>query len=184
MIYAYTKELKPKKQFTINLSMEDALRCSGGNLFTDHPELDPNDYVIVERESEFSNPIYDIDTNTIEEATREQRILIHGLESELSEGEYVADGKILEVEKPLDMIAPAWDREKQYWYESETIDNLTAKRKDAMLKFAKCSRELKELKELEEIFENIEEQNIIEEQMKELKKEINKYAEQIEQLKQ
>ena len=59
MFYIYTKERRAKIKFTVNLTAEEVKQFMNNNLFLDYPELNQDDYVIVERTESFKYQTYD-----------------------------------------------------------------------------------------------------------------------------
>ena len=83
MFYIYSKEKKSKLAFTVNLTAEEVKNFMGNNLFLDYPELDPNNYIVIERNEAFKNATYDPSTNSIREMTR-QELIEEGIEVQLN----------------------------------------------------------------------------------------------------
>ena len=48
MFYIYTKEKKSKVKFSVNLTAKEVKDFMGNNLFLDYPELNKDDYIVVE----------------------------------------------------------------------------------------------------------------------------------------
>lgn len=71
MYIVYTKEKISKEVFNVNLDSKDLEIVMGGNVFLDHPELNPEDYIISNEKFEY--PTYNVKTNTIEEMTLYER---------------------------------------------------------------------------------------------------------------
>ena len=71
----------------------------GDNLFLDYPELNPTDYIAIERTESFKYPTYDEATNTIREMTREE-LIEEDIEVQLAPGEYIEDKKLKTVPQP------------------------------------------------------------------------------------
>lgn len=124
MYVIYTKQQKSKEVFNVNLSQEEVKIVMGNNLFLDHPELNPDDYIIVEQTSPFICPIYNVEKNIIEEATREQRILIFKEEELLQAGEYVDGEKIIMIPCTEEFLKKAWDKETHTWKEGATKEEI------------------------------------------------------------
>lgn len=124
MYVIYTKQQKSKEVFNVNLSQEEVKIVMGNNLFLDHPELNPDDYIIVEQTSPFICPIYNVEKNIIEEATREQRILIFKEEELLQAGEYVDGEKIIMIPCTEEFLKKAWDKELHIWKEGATEEEI------------------------------------------------------------
>lgn len=99
MFYIYPKEKKSKLAFTVNLTAEEVKNFMGDNLFLDYPELNPADYIAIERTESFKYPTYDEATNTIREMTREE-LIEEDIEVQLAPGEYIEDKKLKVVPQP------------------------------------------------------------------------------------
>ena len=99
MLYIYSKEKKSKLAFTVNLTAEEVKNFMGDNLFLDYPELNPADYIAIERTESFKYPTYDEATNTIREMTREE-LIEEDIEVQLAPGEYIEDKKLKTVPQP------------------------------------------------------------------------------------
>ena len=124
MFRIYTKEKKSKEVFNVNLDSNELQAVMGGNLYLDHPELNPADYVVVEQDQPFTYPIYDSKKGTIEEATREQKILIFKEIDLLIDGEYIEKNKIVVVSAPENLLKKSWDRELHIWKEGATSEEI------------------------------------------------------------
>ena len=99
MFYIYSKEKKLKLAFTVNLTAEEVKNFMGDNLFLDYPELNPADYIAIERTEPFKYPTYDESTNTIREMTRKE-LIEEDIEVQLAPGEYIEDKKLKTVPQP------------------------------------------------------------------------------------
>ena len=126
MLRFYTKEKISKEVHTINLSRAEAELILEGNLFKDCPQYNDGNVVIIERDTEMAFPIWD--GVELREMTREEQIKDLGMENLLLDGEYLSEGEIIVVEKPLNLIRPAWNRETHEWYETMTKEELLEKR--------------------------------------------------------
>jgi len=120
MFYIYTKEKRAKIKFTVNLTAEEVKQFMDNNLFLDYPELNQDDYVIVERTESFKYPTYDAATNSIREMSRNE-LIEEGIEIQLEPGEIIRDKKLIKVPKPKkNEKYLIWDREKGIWeYDSK-----------------------------------------------------------------
>ena len=49
MYRVYTKEKISKEVFNVNLDASELQTVMGGNVFLDHPELNPDDYIVVQQ---------------------------------------------------------------------------------------------------------------------------------------
>ena len=120
MFYIYTKEKRAKIKFTVNLTAEEVKQFMDNNLFLDYPELNQDDYVIVERTESFKYPTYDAATNSIREMSRNE-LIEEGIEIQLEPGEIIRDKKLIKVPKPeKNEKYLIWDKEKGVWeYDSK-----------------------------------------------------------------
>ena len=99
MFYIYSKEKKSKLAFTVNLTAEEVKNFMGDNLFLDYPELNPNDYIAIERNESFKYPTYNPATNSIREMNRDE-LIEEGIEVQLIPGEYIEDKKLKAIPQP------------------------------------------------------------------------------------
>ena len=99
MFYIYSKEKKSRLAFTVNLTAEEVKNFMGDNLFLDYPELNPSNYIAIERTEPFKYPTYDEATNTIKEMTRDE-LIEEDIEVQLAPGEYIEDKKLKVVPQP------------------------------------------------------------------------------------
>ena len=120
MFYIYTKEKKSKVKFSVNLTAKEVKDFMGNNLFLDYPELNKDDYVIVESNEVFKHPTYDSITNTIREMTREE-LIEEEIEIQLEPGEIIKNKKLIKVPKPKkNEEYLTWNRENGIWeYDSQ-----------------------------------------------------------------
>lgn len=120
MFYIYTKEKKSKVKFSVNLTAKEVKDFMGNNLFLDYPELNKDDYVIVESNEVFKYPTYDSITNTIREMTREE-LIEEEIEIQLEPGEIIKNKKLIKVPKPKkNEKYLTWNRENGTWeYDSQ-----------------------------------------------------------------
>ena len=112
MFYIYSKEKKSRLAFTVNLTAEEVKNFMDDNLFLDYPELDPKDYVVVERNEAFKYPTYDEATNTIREMTREE-LIEEDIEVSLAQGEYIENKKLITVPQPT--AYHTWNTSTHTW---------------------------------------------------------------------
>ena len=113
MFYIYTKGKKSQVIFTVNLTADEVKNFMDNNLFLDYPELDPKDYVVVERNEAFKNATYDPSTNSIREMTR-QELIEEEIEVQLNQGEYIENKKLITVPQPTsyhtwNSVSHEWD---------------------------------------------------------------------------
>lgn len=120
MFYIYTKEKIAKVKFTVNLTAKEVKEFMGNNLFLDYPELNKDDYIVVESNEVFKNPTYDPSTNMIREMSREE-LIEEGIEFQLEPGEVVRDKKIVKIPKPnKNEKYLTWNRDSAIWeYDSK-----------------------------------------------------------------
>ena len=124
MFRVYTKEQKSREVFNVNLTAAEVKVVMENNLFLDHPELNSRDYIIVEQENPFVCPIYVAEKNIIEEATREQRILIFQEIDLLQDGEYIDKERIVTVPCTENFFRKVWDKELHIWKEGATEEEI------------------------------------------------------------
>ena len=124
MFRIYSKEQKSKEVFNVNLTAAEVKVVMENNLFLDHPELNPGDYIIVEQENPFVCPIYIAEKNIIEEATREQRILLFQEIDLLQDGEYIDEKRIVTVPCTENFFRKTWDKELHIWKEGATEEEI------------------------------------------------------------
>lgn len=124
MFRVYTKEQKSKEVFNVNLDASELQAVMGGNVFLDHSELNPDDYIVVVQEQPFVCPIYVSEKNIIEEATREQRILIFQEIDLLQDGEYIDKERIVTVPCTENFFRKVWDKELHVWKEGATEEEI------------------------------------------------------------
>ena len=120
MIYIYSKEKKPKLTFDINLTLEEALSFTENNLFIDHPELNPEDYVVIESDQVFKYPIWD--EVEVRECIRNEAIILYNATELLVDGEKIVDGELVQIPKPKELIRPQWNGLE--WVEAYTQDEM------------------------------------------------------------
>jgi len=120
MFYIYTKAKRAEVKFSVNLTAEEVRDYMNNNLFLDYPDLNKDDYIIVERNEAFKNPTYDPSTNMIREMSREE-LIEEGIEVQLEPGEVVRDKKILKIPKPnKNEKYLTWNRDSAIWeYDSK-----------------------------------------------------------------
>lgn len=143
MFRIYSKEGVPKEIFTVNLTKEEIETVMGGDIFIDHKELKKDEYIILEREFAFENPILENENDGIREMTREEQILILGNITLLEKGEYISKGKIIQKEIPENLISPIWNKEKKVWEENMTREQMVELRKNKILEYEKLEEEKK-----------------------------------------
>ncbi len=124
MFRIYSKEQKSKEIFNVNLTAAEVKIVMENNLFLDHPELNPDDYIIVEQENPFVCPIYNAEKNIVEEATREQRILLFQEIDLLQDGEYIDEKRIVTVPCTENFFRKTWDKELHIWKEGATEEEI------------------------------------------------------------
>ena len=120
MFYIYTKTKRAEVKFSVNLTAEEVRDYMNNNLFLDYPDLNKDDYIIVEKNEAFKNPTYDPSTNMIREMSREE-LIEEGIEVQLEPGEVVRDKKIVKIPKPnKNEKYLTWNRDSAIWeYDSK-----------------------------------------------------------------
>lgn len=176
MLRFYTKEKISKEVHTINLSRAEAELILGEDLFKDCPQYNAENTVIIERDTEMAYPTWD--NGELREMTREEQILQLGMENLLLDGEYLSEGEIIVVEKPLNLIRPAWNKETCQWYETMTKEELLEKRSQKIIEYSKLEEEKKVLENSR--FSTADEIQLVVSKMANIEMEINSLASQIE----
>lgn len=112
MFYIYTKEKIAKVKFTVNLTAKEVKEFMGNNLFLDYPELNKDDYIVVESNEVFKHPTYDSITNTIREMTRNE-LIEEDIEISLAPGEYIENKKLKSIPQPSSYHT--WNSSTHHW---------------------------------------------------------------------
>ena len=130
MFRIHTKEKISKEIFTVNLTQEEVNLVLEGNIFKDHPELNPQDYIVIEQDYPFDYPTFK--DNTIKEMTiyeRYQNGLYALSEREkeyqgdiitLSEGQYIDESGVLQTVPKPEGTRVEWNWETHDWEEKAT----------------------------------------------------------------
>ena len=120
MFYIYIKTKRAEVKFSVNLTAEEVRDYMNNNLFLDYPDLNKDDYIIVESNEAFKNPTYDPSINMIREMSREE-LIEEGIEVQLEPGEVVRDKKIVKIPKPnKNEKYLTWNRDSAVWeYDSK-----------------------------------------------------------------
>lgn len=131
MFRVHTKEKISKEIFTVNLTQEEVDLVLEGNIFKDHPELNPQDYVVIEQDYTFDYPTFK--DNTIKEMTiyeRYQNGLYALSEREkeyqgdiitLEEGQYIDEKGVLQTVPKIEGTRVEWNWETHEWEEKATM---------------------------------------------------------------
>ena len=141
MFRIHTKEKISKEIFTVNLSQEEVDLVLEGNIFKDHPELNPQDYIVIEQDYPFDYPTFK--DNTIKEMTiyeRYQNGLYALSEREkeyqgdiitLLEGQYIDEKGVLQTVPKIEGVKVEWNWETHEWEEKATnLEIVQAQYKD------------------------------------------------------
>lgn len=133
MFRIYTKEKISKEIFNVNLDSNELQIVMGGNVFLDHPDLNKDDYIVVEQEYAFKYPTYRADKNIIEEMTLYEayknglyELQPHQVEHKgdlitLQPGQYIdPKGELITVPK-IEGIRIEWDWDLHEWQEKATM---------------------------------------------------------------
>lgn len=132
MYRVYTKEKISKEIFNVNLDKSELQLVMGGNIFLDHPDLNKDDYVVVEQEYAFEYPTYRAEKNIIEEMTLYEayknglyELQPHQVEYKgdliiLQPGQYIdPKGELITVPK-IEGIRIEWNWDTNEWEEAAT----------------------------------------------------------------
>ena len=130
MFRIHTKEKISKEIFTVNLTQEEVDLVLEGNIFKDHSELNPQDYIVIEQDYPFDYPTFK--DNTIKEMTiyeRYQNGLYALSEREkeyqgdiitLLEGQYIDEKGVLQTVPKIEGVKVEWNWETHEWEEKAT----------------------------------------------------------------
>lgn len=132
MFIVYSKEKISKEIFSVNLDKKDLDIVLGGDVFKDHPDLNKDDYIVVEQTYSFSFPTYDEHENIIREMTLIERYKnslyeLGPYEVEykdniitLESGQYInPEGELITVPK-IEGVKVEWNFESHEWEETAT----------------------------------------------------------------
>lgn len=97
MFRIFNKETIAKELFTVNLDSSEVQTVMEGNLFLDHPELNPDDCCVIEQNQEIQYPTYDELEDTIREMTLIERY--KNKLYQLEENEIVLNNEIIRLEE-------------------------------------------------------------------------------------
>lgn len=130
MFRIYDKNVIAKEIFSVNLTQEEVEIVLEGNLFKDHPELNPQDYVVIEQDYPFDYPTFK--NKTIKEMTiyeRYQNGLYALSEREkeyqgdiitLEPGQYVDEKGVLQTVPKTEGTRVEWNWQTHEWEEKAT----------------------------------------------------------------
>lgn len=132
MFRVYSKETISKEVFNVNLSKEDLQLIAKGDVFVDHKDLNPSDYIIVEQKMPFAYPTYRAEKNIIEEMTLieryknklyelgEHQVEYKGDIITLESGQYIdPKGELITVPK-IEGVKIEWNWALNEWEETAT----------------------------------------------------------------
>lgn len=132
MFRIYTKEKISKEIFNVNLDSNELQIVMGGNVFLDHPDLNKDDYIVVEQEYAFKYPTYRADKNIIEEMTLYEayknglyELQPHQVEYEgdiitLEPGQFINPQGKLETVPKIEGTRVEWNWETNQWEDVAT----------------------------------------------------------------
>lgn len=114
MYYIYSKEKLPKLLFDVNLTSDEVKLYGGWDvIFGYYPNVQKDNTMIIERDTQFNYPIFD--NNTIREMTREEKVA-NDIEITLEVGEFIENKKLIKVPKPQGNDKYLnWDKDKHLW---------------------------------------------------------------------
>ena len=133
MYRVYSKEIISKEIFNYNIDSTELETIMGGNIFLDHPELNQEDYIVVQQEHAFEYPTYRVERNVIEEMTLIERyknglyeLLPHQVEYKgdiitLQQGQYISpEGELITVPK-IEGVRIEWNWDTNEWEDVATV---------------------------------------------------------------
>ena len=141
MFRVHTKEKISKEIFTVNLTQEEVDLVLEGNIFKDHPELNPQDYVVIEQDYPFDYPTFKNDTikeMTIYERYQNGLYALSEREKEyqgdiitLEPGQYIDENGVLQTVPKIEGVKVEWNWETHEWEEKATnLEIVQAQYKD------------------------------------------------------
>lgn len=137
--------------------------------------------LMIASEVKYEHPVIDSISQEIREKTREELILTENKIELLQDGEYIKEGKIITLPAPEDLIKKVWNKETHVWEEGMTKEELVKMRTEKILKYSELEESKKALEGSK--FSSKDEIALINQEMLELEKDINKLATQISTLK-
>ena len=130
MFRIYDKNVIAKEIFSVNLTQEEVEIVLEGNLFKDHPELNPQDYVVIEQDYPFDYPTFKNETikeMTIYERYQNGLYALSEREKEyqgdiitLEPGQYIDEKGILQTVPKIEGVRVEWNWELHEWEEKAT----------------------------------------------------------------
>lgn len=143
MFRVYTKEKISKEVFNVNLDSSELQTVMGGNVFLDHSELNPDDYIVVTQEQPFEYPTYHAETNTIEEMRKYEKYQNGLYELQFNEvvykndilvleqGQYIDESGVLQTVPKIEGTRVEWNWKTHEWEEKATnLEIVQAQYKD------------------------------------------------------
>ena len=132
MFAVYSKEKISKKIFDYIINKEELETMLGGDIFKDHPDLNKEDYIVVEQEMSFAYPTYRVEKSIIEEMTLMERyknglyeLGLHEVEYKgdiitLEAGQYIDEKGVLQTIPKIEGTRVEWNWEINEWEEKAT----------------------------------------------------------------
>ena len=130
MFRIYDKNVIAKEIFSVNLTQEEVEIVLEGNLFKDHPELNPQDYVVIEQDYPFDYPTFKDETikeMTIYERYQNGLYALSEREKEyqgdiitLEPGQYVDEKGVLQTVPKIEGTRVEWNWKTHEWEEKAT----------------------------------------------------------------
>ena len=130
MFRIYDKNVIAKEIFSVNLTQEEVEIVLEGNLFKDYPELNPQDYVVIEQDYPFDYPTFKNETikeMTIYERYQNGLYALSEREKEyqgdiitLEPGQYIDEKGILQTVPKIEGVRVEWNWELHEWEEKAT----------------------------------------------------------------
>ena len=130
MFRIYDKNVIAKEIFSVNLTQEEVEIVLEGNLFKDHPELNPQDYVVIEQDYPFDYPTFKDETikeMTIYERYQNGLYALSEREKEyqgdiitLEPGQYIDEKGILQTVPKIEGVRVEWNWELNKWEDVAT----------------------------------------------------------------
>lgn len=130
MFVVYNKEIVSKKMFEYILDKEELETVLGGNVFKDHSDLNPQDYIVVEQDRPFDYPTFDKDkiremtlieryNNGLYALSEHEKVYNNNIIT-LEAGQYIDESGVLQTVPKIEGTRVEWNWELNKWEDVAT----------------------------------------------------------------
>lgn len=130
MFVVYNKEIVSQKMFEYILNKEELETVLGGNVFKDHSDLNPQDYVVVEQDKPFDYPTFDKDkiremtlieryNNGLYALSEHEKVYNNDIIT-LEVGQYIDESGVLQTVPKIEGTRVEWNWELNKWEDVAT----------------------------------------------------------------